>query len=174
MERELEHQLRRRRNAEFPARKRGQDLKVLLQRLKDLVRIELEIAHHLGERVPLDLREREKYVFVGQQRVITPPRFLDGAVNDALSRLTNLALCDVEVVHGTCFLRNTASPDATRVPEDLSSQFLGRLGGTKRADWDSTVLVRKAGQCKCLCASDYARWRAADSKRRQLTRVDDN
>ena len=35
MERELEHQLRRRRNAEFPARKRGQDLKVLLQRLKD-------------------------------------------------------------------------------------------------------------------------------------------
>ena len=34
---------------------------------------------------------------------------LNGAVNDALSRLTNLALCDVEVVHGTCFLRNTAS-----------------------------------------------------------------
>jgi hypothetical protein len=74
---------------------------MLLELLQDLVRVQLEVAHHLGKRVPLDLREREKHVLVRQQRVVTSSGFLDSPVHDALCRLTNLALCDVEVVHGT-------------------------------------------------------------------------
>ena len=74
---------------------------MLLELLQNLVRVQLEIAHDLGKRVPFDLREREEHVLVGQQRVIATPGFFDGPVHDALCRLTDLALCDVEVVHGT-------------------------------------------------------------------------
>jgi hypothetical protein len=73
---------------------------MLLERLEDLVRIQFEVAHDLRKRVPLDLREREKNVFIRQQCVITSPRFLDGAIHDALGGFADLALCDVEVVHG--------------------------------------------------------------------------
>ena len=84
VERQLEHQLGRRRDAQLAAREGRQHVQVLLERLQNLVRIQLEIAHDLGERVPLDLREREEDVLVGQQRVIAAPRFLDGAVHDPL------------------------------------------------------------------------------------------
>ena len=70
VERELEDKLGRRRHAELAPREGRQHVQVLLERLQNLVGVQLEVAHHLGERVPLDLREREKDVFVGQQRVI--------------------------------------------------------------------------------------------------------
>ena len=57
---------------------------VLLQRLEDLVRVEVEVPHHLREHVPFDLRERQEDVLVGQQRVLAAPRFFDRAVDDAL------------------------------------------------------------------------------------------
>src|SRR5919107_750351 len=78
MERELEHELGCRGNAQLASRERRQHLEMLLQALQDLVRVQLEIAHHLRERVPLDLREREKNMFVGKQGVIAAARFLDG------------------------------------------------------------------------------------------------
>jgi hypothetical protein len=37
------------------------------------------------------LREREEQVFVGQQRVFPPTCFLDGAVDDSLRGISNLA-----------------------------------------------------------------------------------
>ena len=49
--------------------------------------------------VPLDLREREKDVFVGQQRVLAAARFFDRAVDDALGGFANLARRDIEVVY---------------------------------------------------------------------------
>ena len=79
--------------------KRRQHVQMLFERLQDLVRVQLEVAHHLGEGVPFDLREREEDVLVGQQGVIAAPRFLDGAIDDPLGRFADLALCDVEVVH---------------------------------------------------------------------------
>ena len=99
MERKLEHELRRRRHAQLAAGERRQHVEVLLERLQNFVRIQLEVAHDLRERVPLDLREREEDVLVGQQRVVAAPRFLDRAVDDPLGGLADLALCDVEVVH---------------------------------------------------------------------------
>jgi hypothetical protein len=74
---------------------------MLFECLQNLVRIQLEIAHDLGKRVPFDLREGEEDVLVGEQRVITPSRFLDSAIDDTLCGFADLALCDVEVVHGT-------------------------------------------------------------------------
>ena len=62
----------------------GRPVEVLFERLQDLVRVQLEVAHHLREGVPLDLRERQEDVLVGQHRVVAAPRFLDGAVHDAL------------------------------------------------------------------------------------------
>ena len=64
--------------------KRRQHVQVLFERLQNLVGIQLQVAHHLCERVPLHLREREEDVFVGQQRVVAAPGFLNRAVHDAL------------------------------------------------------------------------------------------
>ena len=77
-------------------------MQVLFDRLKNGVRIQLDVAHDLGEHVPFDLRKREKDVFVGQQRVLAAPSLLDRAVDDALRGFTNLAGRDVEIfyVHG--------------------------------------------------------------------------
>ena len=65
MKRELEDQLGGRRHAEFSSRESGQHLEVLLERLEYFVRIQLEIAHDLGEGVPFDLRELEEDELVG-------------------------------------------------------------------------------------------------------------
>ena len=65
-QRELEEQLRRRRNAEAAAGSGRQHPEVLLERLQNLVRVEREVAHDLAEHVPLDLRECQAEMFVGQ------------------------------------------------------------------------------------------------------------
>jgi hypothetical protein len=101
VKRELEDQLGGWRDTQLAIRQRRQDVQMLLEGLQDLVGIQFEVAHHLRERVPLHLREREEDVFVGQEGMVPPTRFLDRPVHDPLRRLTDLALCDVEVVHGT-------------------------------------------------------------------------
>ena len=55
------------------------------------MRIQLDVAHHLGEHVPLDLRKSEEQVLVGQQRVLAAARLFDGAIDDALRRFGDLA-----------------------------------------------------------------------------------
>ena len=84
-------QLGRRRDAQLAPGERRQHLQVLFERLQDLVRIQLEVAHDLREHVPLDLGEREEDVFVGEQRVLAAPRFLDRAVDDPLRGFADLA-----------------------------------------------------------------------------------
>ena len=83
-----------------------------------VVRVQLDVAHDLGEHVPFDLREREEDMFVGEQRVLAPPRLFDGAVDDALRRFTNLARRDVEVfyVHG-CLRLNSERQQDRAVPQ---------------------------------------------------------
>ena len=102
MQRQLEHQLGRRRDPQLAAGERRHHVQVFFDGLKNRVRIQLDVAHHLREHVPFDLREREKKVFVGQQRVLAAARFLDRAVDDALRGFANLAGRDVEIfyVHG--------------------------------------------------------------------------
>ena len=91
VQRELEDELGRRRDAQLAAGERRHHVQVLLDRLQDRVRVQLDVAHHFGEHVPLDLREREKDVLVGQQRVLAAARFLDRAVDDALRGFADLA-----------------------------------------------------------------------------------
>ena len=55
---------------------------MLFERLQDLVRVEAEIPHDLPEHVPLDLREREADVLVGQERVFAAARFVERAIDD--------------------------------------------------------------------------------------------
>ena len=91
MERQLEDELGRRRDAQLAAGERRHHVQVLFDRLKNGVRVQLDVAHDLGEHVPFDLREREKEVFVGQQRVLAPARLFDRAVDDPLRGFANLA-----------------------------------------------------------------------------------
>ena len=102
VQRQLEDELGRRRDAQLAAGERRHHVQVLFDRLEDGVRIQLDVAHHLGEHVPFDLREREKDVLVGQQRMLAAARLLDRAVDDALRGFANLARRDVEIfyVHG--------------------------------------------------------------------------
>ena len=102
VERQLEDELGRRRDAQVAAGERRHHVQVLFDRLEDRVRVQLDVAHDFGEHVPLDLRERQEDVFVGQQRVFAPARLFDRAVDDALRGFANLARRDVEVfyVHG--------------------------------------------------------------------------
>ena len=102
MERQLEDELGRRRDAQLAAGERRHHVQVLFDRLENRVRIQLDVAHDLGEHVPFDLRERQKQVLVGQQRVLAAAGLFDGAVDDALRGFANLAWRDVEIfyVHG--------------------------------------------------------------------------
>ena len=84
MERKLEHQLGRRCHAQVADGCRAEQVEVALERLHDLVRIQVEVAHDLRERVPLNLRERQEDVLVGDLGVVPAPGFLDSAVYDAL------------------------------------------------------------------------------------------
>ena len=54
-----------------------------------------------AEHVPLGLRERQADVLVGEQRVLAPAGLVERAVDDALGRIGQLVLRNVEIVfHG--------------------------------------------------------------------------
>ena len=91
VQRQLEDELGRRRDAQLASGERRHHVQVFFDRLEDGVRVQLDVAHHLGEHVPFDLREREKDMLVGQQRMLAPARFFDRAVDDALRGFANLA-----------------------------------------------------------------------------------
>jgi hypothetical protein len=57
---------------------------VLFELVKNLVRVQAQLAHHLCECVPFDLRKGQKYMLVGQLDVVPAARFLDGPVHDTL------------------------------------------------------------------------------------------
>ncbi len=100
MKRQLEHELRGRRDSQVAPGHTAAAVEMLFELVKDLVGIQSQLGHHLSEGVPLDLREGQKDVLVRQLDVIPAPRFLNSAVHDTLGRFSNLARCDVEVVHG--------------------------------------------------------------------------
>ncbi len=121
VERELEQQLGGRRHAQVAIRRTPAcTLQVLLERLQDLVRVQVEVAHHLREHVPLDLRERQEDVLVRQQRVLAAPGFLDRAVDDALRRFRHLVLRDIEVFH------ESSPPSTSRVAFRWSKSYATR------------------------------------------------
>jgi hypothetical protein len=74
-------------------------VQVILERLDDLVRVQTEVAHDLGEGVPLQLSEREEQVLARHLTVLSAPGFVDRAVHDPLGGFAYLALSDVKVVH---------------------------------------------------------------------------
>jgi len=91
MQRQLEDELGRRRHAQLASRKRRHHVEVLFDGLKNSVGVQFNVAHDLREHVPLDLRERQKDVFVGQQRMFPATGFLDRSVDNSLSGLAYLA-----------------------------------------------------------------------------------
>jgi hypothetical protein len=74
-----------------------------------------------------NLREREKDVFVGKQRMIARRDSSNRAIHHALCRFTNLALCDVEVVHESVLL-------TLRPPSRLPLRRDAVLADTQRQD----------------------------------------
>ncbi len=91
VQRQLEDELGCRRDAELASGERRHHVQMLFDCLKNGVRVQFDVPHHFGEHVPLDLRERQKNVFVGEQRMFTTTRLLDRAIDDALSRFAYLA-----------------------------------------------------------------------------------
>ncbi len=83
-QRQLEEQLGRRRDAQLASGHARQHAEVLFERLQDLVRIQAQVPHDLPEHVPLDLREREADVLVGQECVFAAARLVQRAIDDAL------------------------------------------------------------------------------------------
>ena len=105
VQRQLEDELRRRRHAQVAPGKRRHHVQVFLDRLQHRVGIQLHVAHHFGERVPLHLGEREEDVLVGEQRVLAAAGLLDRAVDDPLRRFGDFARRDVEIFNVHDFLR---------------------------------------------------------------------
>ncbi len=68
-------------------------------RLEDLVRIEIELAHGFGEEIPLHLHIREEKMLGGQQRMTTALGLFGRAVHDPSGSFPNFARRDVEVVY---------------------------------------------------------------------------
>jgi hypothetical protein len=66
-------------------------VKVLFDCLKNGMGVQFNVAHDLREHVPLDLRERQKDVFVGEQRMFPAASFLDSPVDNSLSGLAYFA-----------------------------------------------------------------------------------
>jgi hypothetical protein len=72
---------------------------VLLNRLEHRLWTDLHVAHHFREKIPLDLREGQKYVLIGKERMIQPSGFFEGTVDDALGGAGDFAWCDVEILY---------------------------------------------------------------------------
>src|SRR5688572_16858199 len=151
MKGELEHELRCRCDTQLAVGERRQHLEVLFEPLQNLVRIELEVAHDLREGVPLNLREREKDVLIGEQRMIPATRFLNGAIDHTLCGFTNLALCDVEVVHESILLtrRSSNRPRSRQYREarcepSTTYTFAGTIGTASREGTGGYVVAVSA------------------------------
>src|SRR5262245_32934918 len=99
MQSELEDELRRRRNAKVAPSERRHQVQMFFDRLKNGVRVQLDVAHDLREHVPFNLSERQKNMFVREQRMLPAASLLDRAIDDALGRFTNLARRDVEIFY---------------------------------------------------------------------------
>ena len=108
-QRQLEQQLRGRRDSHVTSRRARQQPEVLFERLQNLVRVQLDVAHYLAEHVPLDLGERETDMLVGQERMVPPASLVEGTVEDSLGRLSQLVLGDVEVFHGALHSKSCPS-----------------------------------------------------------------
>ncbi len=91
VQRQLEHEPGRRRDPNLGAGEGGHQVEMLLNRLQDGVRIELDVAHDPRKQVPLNLRECEENVLAGQQRMLPAPSLLERAVHDSLRGFRNLA-----------------------------------------------------------------------------------
>ena len=63
------------------------------------MRVQIQIAHRLRERVPLHPAERQKQVRAREFGVPTPPSFVDRAVDHTLGGFANPVVRDVQVVH---------------------------------------------------------------------------
>ena len=91
MQRQLEDELGRRRDAQLASGKRRHHVQMFFNRLKNRVRVQVHVAHHFGKHVPFDLREGQEQVLVRQQRVLAAASLLDRPVDDALRGFGNLA-----------------------------------------------------------------------------------
>ena len=126
VQRQLEDQLCGRCHAQIAPGEGRHHVEVLLERLQDRVRIQLEIAHHVREEIPLHLGECQEDVLVPEDGMVAPPRLLHRAIDNPLRRFSDLVLGDIEVFHvaASCLgdsskTRATADRDLRRVHKRL-------------------------------------------------------
>ena len=80
----FQHELCRRCHAQVADGCLPQRVEVALERVNNLVRIQVEFRHDLREGVPLNLGERQEDVLVGDLGMVPAPGLLNSAVHDAL------------------------------------------------------------------------------------------
>ena len=73
---------------------------------------DFDVAHDLGKGVPFNLRERQEQMLVRQQGMFPPTCFLDGAVDNPLRGISNLAGRDIEIFYVHAVLRRMTEQDA--------------------------------------------------------------
>src|SRR4029434_92344 len=69
----FQHELCRRCYTEVAHRGLAKRVEVALERMHDLVRVQVELGHDLREGVPLDLCECQEDVLIGHLRVVAAP-----------------------------------------------------------------------------------------------------
>src|SRR5262245_48871940 len=108
MQGKLEHELGGRSDAELAPGLRRHQVQVFLDCLEDRVRVQIDVAHHLREGVPLNLSEREEEMFICERGVLSATRLLDRPIDDALRGFSDFAGGDVEVFYlHACLLFET-------------------------------------------------------------------
>ncbi len=99
MEGQLEDELGRRRDANIVCAAGRHALNVLLNCLQNCVRVQFDVTHDLREQVPFDLSKGEKEMLDAKGGMLTTSRFVNGAVDNPLRGLADLARGDVEIVY---------------------------------------------------------------------------
>jgi hypothetical protein len=81
---------------------------VFFERTQHLVRIDVKVSQNVLEGGPFHLCEGDTHVFAGEQRVIATPGFFDGSREDAIGRLAEPFLRDVELFdHGASVVESS-------------------------------------------------------------------
>jgi hypothetical protein len=112
---ELEDQLRRGGHAKLLDVGSRLSRELDFHRMQHGVRIQVEIAHHAREQIPIRLGERDEQMLIADDRVLAASSLLRGTVRQPLSGLTHLASSDVEVFHGSPCLLPLVKQDRVHV-----------------------------------------------------------
>ena len=100
LQRQLEHELCCRGGMHVPAASARDREQVIVERLKNGVWVQIQLAHYLCKQIPFHLCKGEEQMLGSEHGMVPPARLLHRAVDDTLRRLAQFAWWNVQFVHG--------------------------------------------------------------------------